>query len=119
MDAGTDAGRDGAAGSGGSGGTDAGRGGAAGAPDAGGRDAGSRDGDGDAPSSDAPSDARTDVAADVRRDGTGGTGGTGGGPTDDGCDCRIAQGKDRQSNGGWVAPLLGAIALLARRRRRD
>ena len=119
MDAGTDsgidAGRDGAAGSGGAGGMDGGRGGAAGSAVDAGRDA-PTDGTTDVRPSDATSDARGDVA-DARRDGTGGTGGSG--PVDDeGCDCRIAQPKDRQSNAGWAAPLLGAIALLARRRRR-
>jgi large repetitive protein len=113
-DGGIDAGRDGAGGASGAGGTDAGRSGGAGVA---GADAG-RDGAvdaGDARPSDAPTDARD--AADVRRDGTGGAGGTG--PADDeGCDCRIAQRKDRQSGAGWAAPLLGAIALLARRRRR-
>jgi MYXO-CTERM domain-containing protein len=120
MDGGTDAGRDGAAGaagsggSGGSAGTDAGRGGAAGAADAG------RDATADAVSDtrvDVRVDVRTDARADVRADGAGGAAGTGGGD-DEGCDCRIAQPQDRRSNAGWAASLFGAIALLARRRRR-
>ncbi|HMJ54346.1 MAG TPA: M36 family metallopeptidase [Polyangiaceae bacterium] len=115
-DGGTDGGMDGGGGSGGggAGGTDGGRDGAAGAADV--RDA-TTDGVADVRSdaTDARADA-TDARADVRSDGAAGAGGSGGGE-DDGCGCRIAQPKERSSNTGAWASLLGAIALLAGRRR--
>jgi MYXO-CTERM domain-containing protein len=117
-DGGTDGGRDGgggSAGAGGAGGTDAGRDGSAGAD--GGRDA-APDGVTDAAASDVRRDVVSDARGDVRPDGAAGAGGSGGGE-DDGCGCRIAQSQSRPSNAGaWAAPLLGAIALLAGRRRR-
>jgi MYXO-CTERM domain-containing protein len=110
-----DGGRDGGGGggTGGAGGADAGR-------DSGtGPDSGARDGSGgatDGAVSDAPRDGATDARADVRTDGSAGAGGSGGSADDDGCGCHIAQPKS--NSGTWAAPLLGALAFLAGRRRR-
>jgi large repetitive protein len=120
MDGGTDGGRDGGGGAAGTGaGGSAGRGGA-GAGGAGGA-AGARDAAADRGDavSDAPRDGASDARTDARSDGGAGVGGNGPGSDDDGCGCRIAQPKTGTSNAGtWAAPLLGAVALLAGRRRR-
>jgi MYXO-CTERM domain-containing protein len=116
-DGGVDGGND-AGGTGGAGGTDGGRdanGGAAGV-----RDATTESTDRvDALVSDAAPDVARDGASDARTDaradGTGGAGGSGG--TDDGgCSCRI--GQPHSNTGSWKLPMLGAVALLAARRRR-
>jgi MYXO-CTERM domain-containing protein len=114
-DGGTDAGdgSGGAGGSGGSGGSDAGRdatGGAAGA-----RDAGPDGVTNDVTPSDAPRDGASDARADARADGAAGAGGSGTGD-DEGCSCHI--GRSHSNKGAWAAPLLGALALVAGRRRR-